>query len=374
MYQCFPANLHGFIQCKLKRSRFAAVSIMLLLVVASLHAQTEIGGGIYAHTTWQKAQSPYEVTSDVVVFPDVTLTIEPGTIIRFRQGTKLEIRGRLQAHGTAGDSIVITSVYASTGLNDWKGVQVGVNGSIDLDYCSMSNAVLLLDMRDALYGQHKVAHSCLSFNNQVLAKEGYGTSTPNMTLVNCVFERNFLVSARCIMIRFDSCTFRYNDRAIDHTYEQEILNCTFSDHTGQALGLAAGRIENCIFTRNGIGVNCWFSGKNYIFKNNTVTENGIGIILMGGQEGVKWTFSGNIICGNTNYNLKNGKALNFTLPDNCWCGSDSAEIRSKIFDGYSDPSLGLVNFMPLSTTAGPCAIPSDVPAAEKWLRLKPWLW
>src|SRR6185369_16809986 len=86
------------------------VTCILLLGSSIINAQTYVHGGIYANTTWTKANSPYIVTDTIVVFPGVTLTIEPGVTVKFENKKFIEIRqGTLNAAGTVTDSITITS-------------------------------------------------------------------------------------------------------------------------------------------------------------------------------------------------------------------------------------------------------------------------
>ena len=58
-------------------------SFLFLVFCFSATAQTNVSGGIYANTTWTLANSPYIVTDTVVVFPGVTLTIQPGVTVKF---------------------------------------------------------------------------------------------------------------------------------------------------------------------------------------------------------------------------------------------------------------------------------------------------
>src|SRR5437773_10115670 len=81
-----------------------------LSLAAFANAQTNVSGGIYANTTWTFANSPYIVVDTVVVFPGVTLTIDPGVVVKFDNNKRLDIRqASLIANGTITDSITFTS-------------------------------------------------------------------------------------------------------------------------------------------------------------------------------------------------------------------------------------------------------------------------
>ena len=71
----------------------------------------DVCGNITADTTWTAANSPYIVTCDVIVDAGVTLTIEPGVVVKFG-GTyrDLKIDGTLLAEGTAAEPITFTSL------------------------------------------------------------------------------------------------------------------------------------------------------------------------------------------------------------------------------------------------------------------------
>src|SRR5438477_8961952 len=84
--------------------------ILITVISFSVSAQTNVSGGIFANTTWTKANSPYIVVDTVVVFPNDTLTIEPGVTVKFNDNKILQIRqGGLIANGTITDSITFTS-------------------------------------------------------------------------------------------------------------------------------------------------------------------------------------------------------------------------------------------------------------------------
>jgi len=60
-------------------------------------------------TTWTKANSPYIISQDTMVSSGVTLTIEPGAVIKFKQYISLVISGKLIAKGTPTEKIIFTS-------------------------------------------------------------------------------------------------------------------------------------------------------------------------------------------------------------------------------------------------------------------------
>jgi hypothetical protein len=84
---------------------------------------TYVSGTITEDTIWTTTGSPYVITGGgVTVRPDVTLTIEPGVVIKM-DGiyTSLTINGTLQAQGTAANPVYITSLKDDTVGGDTNG-------------------------------------------------------------------------------------------------------------------------------------------------------------------------------------------------------------------------------------------------------------
>lgn len=120
-----------------------ALFVGILLPGAQIEARRYVGGLITANTVWTKANSPYIVTRDIYVgarheqHAAVTLTIEKGVEVRFREGTGLYIgesrwpdylyNGVLKANGgsTEAERIVFTADTATPQPGYWNGIWFG---------------------------------------------------------------------------------------------------------------------------------------------------------------------------------------------------------------------------------------------------------
>lgn len=94
---------------------------------------------ISSNTTWRASDGTYVINNTVTVNQAITLTIEPGVIVKFNSNTGLVVNGTLIAEGTASAPIVFTSIrddaYAgdtnsdgtmsTPGAGDWGSLYIG---------------------------------------------------------------------------------------------------------------------------------------------------------------------------------------------------------------------------------------------------------
>lgn len=92
-----------------------ANSLIIFIAFTPSFAQTsiEVSGNIDSDTTW--TADTVKVTGKVTILDDVTLTIEPGTIIQFQDYYEFFIYGTIIAIGQSNDSILFT-VADTTGF------------------------------------------------------------------------------------------------------------------------------------------------------------------------------------------------------------------------------------------------------------------
>ena len=88
-------------------------------------------GPIYKDTTWSKDTKLFCVTQNVTVLEGVTLTIEPGVIVKFWEGTdqaldnkfSIVVEGKLSAIGNQADNILFTSSRFNPAPGDWNHIK-----------------------------------------------------------------------------------------------------------------------------------------------------------------------------------------------------------------------------------------------------------
>lgn len=122
-------------------------------VEASAGGVTQISKSITADTVWSSTNGRvYEVLNNIDVASGATLTIKPGTIVKFRYGADLFVRGTLVGVGTASAPVVLTSYSDDEWGGDtnrdgaqtspttgyaWDGTVWMAGGSIRLDHALM---------------------------------------------------------------------------------------------------------------------------------------------------------------------------------------------------------------------------------------------
>jgi hypothetical protein len=358
-------------------------------------SQTIVHGGIYANTTWSLANSPYLMDGNVVVFPGVTLTIEPGVEVRVKEngftGNQfyLETRGTINMIGQPGALIKFRADSAVTSTYAWVGIFVknSQGGALNYDYISISNAIyainydsfvpplIILNQSEFNYntnamnvGTELQADGCTFFGNSYAV---YGWSIFKFT--NCIFDSNLVaLPIYASELNIEDCMFSNNSTGINissGSYTGISVKKTIFDNNTVAFDNANnGLIDSCTFTNNNQGIvnTNTVEIRNSVFNNNQtamqvgwgtlvynceINDNSTGVAI--GPVGFGQpapVIENNRICYNTDYNIDNRTDLNLFIPTNCFCITDSTEIEEKILDGYDDITKGLISYAIFDTT------------------------
>ena len=109
-------------------------------VILSAATGTNVSGIIFSNTTWTKEESPYIVVDDITVSSGVTLSIQPGVVVKFQYGKSITIAGELIARGTEAEPVTFTSALKPPLRGNWNGI-IFADSSVDASYDEVGNYV-----------------------------------------------------------------------------------------------------------------------------------------------------------------------------------------------------------------------------------------
>jgi parallel beta-helix repeat protein len=274
---------------------------------------------ITSDTTWKKEVL---ILGDIEIPKGVTLTVMPGTVVKFfkiaeygssklykDKGThfpraELIIRGKMLAQGTKDNMIIFTSAEQSPRPADWGGINfLGTRDNV-LEYCDISYGHTSIHC----HGAQVIVANCYLHDNGI-----------------AIGQKNVKESkTRCVV---------------------PILYNRITENGG---GILFGKGTSPTITHNEISKNKFFGifgkkGSSLHVRYNNVTYNGKGVIIYA-MEGFR--LSENNISDNEEYNLSlmEGQVSDVDAHHNWWGTTDEKRIRGLIWDKDEDGTLGTVNF------------------------------
>ncbi|MES2621107.1 MAG: T9SS type A sorting domain-containing protein [Bacteroidota bacterium] len=352
------------------------------------NAQTNVSGGIYTNTTWTKVNSPYIVNDTVVVFPGVTLTIEPGVTVKFANDKILISRqGKINAVGTSVDSITFTSNSLSPHKGSWSEIYInGGNMVSAFQYCNFeyastaihnhylsgnTNSTIYLQITNSRFLHNDNGVFCIGNGGgftTIQSSEFYdnnaATAGAQIILNNCAIHHNiFGVSIYSFYNTYtymNDCYIYANHYGIggapfgasDGATQFSVRNSVISCNT--VAGIVEGEysnivdtIFNCVIRNNPVGILDTFGSGMFVSK-CIIENNNIGLRL---YASTNKNISCNKICNSVwDVYCRTNFTNSLGMSNNYWCTTDSTIISSKIYDGYDNISLGLINFSPIDAS------------------------
>ncbi len=141
----------------IKKALKLGFCVLIFATLGHVHfaiADTTINGAISVDTTWGSSGNPY-IISNVWVNPGVTLTIDPGVIVKFQDSSSyLHVDGTLVVNGTDTERVYFTSIKddsvgGDTNLDgsattpasqDWQSIKFNFGSAGTLQYSTIRYA------------------------------------------------------------------------------------------------------------------------------------------------------------------------------------------------------------------------------------------
>jgi len=280
-----------------------------------------LSGTISKGETW-KGYKVYHVTGDLTIPNGVTLTIEPGAVVKFDAGKSLTVAkgGTLNAIGTRAQPIVFTSIKddecggdtnedgdATTAqAGDWG--RIYAQGSVNMSFCRVANC---------------------NNNSDNGAIQGIGGT---VVLNNCLLERSVYELVRMNSGSFVAynCIFRDASMAFGWYGGSGTMcyNCVIAD-VSEGVRANNKHFYNCVFCRV-INFGSTSTYRNCCFYNPPGYANSAQSFSVVGRDGNFWADP-------LFYNLDAG---DYRLQDGSPCIDAGNESFAPVKDYYSQPRNG----------------------------------
>ncbi|MBU5638898.1 right-handed parallel beta-helix repeat-containing protein [Geomonas sp. Red69] len=300
------------------------------------------------------------VQGAVTVASQATLTVEPGTVVRFKKSEGrnpiLVVQGRLVASGTKDDPIRFTSNFANSTPGDWQGVTLlGSEKKNVLENCRIDGAQTGLE---ALFSNLTLkgvrAERCavgMRFQDALLQMETGGASDCETGLVFANSESTLRglnlignrvgISAQKSSIYLQDASLAMNRSALscDNCRVKLAGGAALDNGRGVTLLECEGSVSGMKLARNSdYGLS--LTGSRVRVNGNLITGNGMQGMLVFDGAGVAWD---NVISGNSGHDIYNAGTEEFRAPNNFW-GESGPRI-------YDNGGRGKVNVVPQLKTA-----------------------
>lgn len=358
-------------------------------------SSTNVGGTIASDTAWIKANSPYNLTANILVSTGATLTIEadialnlnnhyirvdgaliikPGVIINIKSAVEdgsIQVNGIMNARGTRNSPIQINGAVSGQYLSpDYPSITFS-QSSVDWNEINGSGSII----------ESTVIHStCLNIKNSL--------RVANVTFVDGginIFDGSPVISNSSITSRI---SISGGSPVIAGNYLTSGFISVYGKRAGENVIISDNVISSAKTSMGKGTAGIWFGGNQEIGGHVLIQRN----LITGNQEGIQiftpnseelktsLTIQNNTIVGNTVaisvlscysptiiYNNVYNNSLSIQLSQdasndidavyNWWGLTDANSISQLIFDSKNDSILGTVKYEPFLTALNLNATP-----------------
>lgn len=321
------------------------------------------------------------VEGSITVAPQTTLTIEPGTVVRFRRtvpgegaGPVLLVQGRIVAKGSAGEPVRFTSAFPDPGAGEWQGIiLLGSEKKNLFEQCRVEGAVAGIDASFSTITLKDISLSACGtgarFQDSIITVDGGEASGCRVGMELAESEadvRNITVRGNRfgMMVRGGSLfmeggRFVANKQAglTASSSRFSIASAIFRDNaTGLAVTDCTGKVTASRVSDNrDVGIHLVRS-RVQVNGNEIVSNGAIGLRVEDGL-GVAW---GNVFSGNGSFDIENAGGEDFRAMANWW-GEPSPLLGKRLNHQPQDPARGRVLVNPLLKARPPLRSLNPVP-------------
>ena len=326
---------------------FTAISPVCL---AQETSGPEIGGVLNQNTTWTLENSPYTMTSPLLVSSSVTLTIESGVVV-YLSDTYLQVDGTLVAQGTPEKpiSLISTGTELSGLLSPGTPVITFSSGSVSWNEQTGTGSIIENALITSTQGSHTIYtdHVSPKINNCTIIAQNSSWVIYLESGAATVSGCSITAGEWAVAIGVSSADSNINNAKI-------LKNIIKNAHCGILIGDGSPIVEgNLIFNNTGT-INSGSGGiridghyTNPIIRKNTFFENTIGLSIWNTQSPI---IENNNIFNSHEYNVYMHEcATDINAASNWWGTTVLSEINQSIRDYKNDFNLGTVNFIPILT-------------------------
>ena len=296
------------------------ITVFFLLLNPVYGGQLVVNKGVINQDTiWQ---GEVLITGDVEVAKGATLTILPGTVVRFKKiedfgpeklsqdkenhfpKAEIIVKGSLYAQGSLENKITFTSAEKSPHPGDWGAVNFLGSVQNIIEFCVFTYAHTAVHAHSA---QVVVSYSTFHYNGVAIGQKNV-KEVPHESVLPMLYNRITENGGGILYGGGSSTTIAHN----------EINDNTFFGIYAKKGGLANIRYNN--INRNGKGV-IFYAVKEVNLRDNNITDN-----------------------SDYNISLLDGQPEDISVHHNWWGTTDEQKIKTLIRDKARDKALGTVDF------------------------------
>ncbi len=325
-----------------------ATPVETTAVVAAGPSCVGLGGTLSADRTLTAADGTCTLTSDLVVAPGVTLTLERGARLMAGPGVELEIKGALYVNGNEVAPVTIGSTSAAPTAGVWQGIafrETGTGTITNADVQWASRAIYaegvaptLVDttLRNNTYGLYYDSAGTSSMTGGALSGNDVGAYVSWSTLT---VSRADLTSNRIGALGGSASSLN-------------ISNSRITNNSEAGVQPDGGTLTHNTITGNGVGVLTQLNWNTISY--NVIAGNTTGVVL--GGYPVRKTLSFNTLIGNSADAVRYDGGYDdgrVNAENNWWGTTDGAAIDGVVYDVYDDITKFQVDVVPFLGGAHP---------------------